>query len=94
MAESITVKELIESLVDFCHSDRKVLRYKVYMGSDPEGNGYGSISPGRSFQIGELDKVLTIMPDEQLLDGEIVPLEMAELRAEMEHDAKVEALAS
>jgi len=67
----------------------------VYVSKDSEGNSYSTVSPQYSFQFGEVDKILTIMPfNEGLMDEDIAPKEMTALDAEMKHDAKVEAKAS
>jgi hypothetical protein len=97
--KTMTVGEFMNTLLQLAKKDKKILKYKVYLSIDPEGNGYSTVDPNYSFQFGDDDKILTIFPfAEGLQDEDIAPKEhariMEELRAENEYDAKVEARAS
>lgn len=58
---SITVQELIDKLKQYPENA------KVYMSSDSEGNGYGTIGEN-SIEFGELDQSLVLYPVRERLD--------------------------
>jgi hypothetical protein len=77
--KTMTIIELMMALHQLVKDDKKIADYKVVIGRDPEGNGYGTIDPKYSFQFGDLDKVLSIMPSEQYEGEEVFPLEDAKI---------------
>lgn len=87
MTKTMTVNNLAVALVQLMKENPKVGKYKVYLSTDPEGNGYSTVDPQYSFQFAEKDKVLTIFPCEDgLTDDDIMPIEMAEVMKEIEDE--------
>ena len=70
-AKTLTVDELIAQLMKFPQDT------KVYMSSDTEGNGYGTLGAG-CFSEEPLDKAIILFPyNERLEYDEICPNESA-----------------
>lgn len=75
MSKSITAAELIEVL-------KKQPRDRpVFISSDPEGNGYGSLDRFCAENMEE-DKLLILYPSEQYTDDDIMPVMMGRVHKE------------
>lgn len=73
--KTMTVEKLLKELILLCREDSDYMKYKVYTGSDPEGNSFGALTKDWLIQLGKMDKVVLLMPTEMLLDSEVTPKE-------------------
>lgn len=81
--KTVTVEKFIKTILEQCKKDQSLLKYKVYMSSDPEGNSFGSIDPAWLMQVGRMDKIVCLMPVANHMDQEIAPKEFAHEQGEM-----------
>jgi hypothetical protein len=87
--KTMSLYELVTTLSMYIKQNRQLENYRVYLSTDPEGNGYSTLNQSWSFQFGDDDKILTIMPyNEGLQDEDIAPIEHAKVMEQIKKEKK------